>query len=54
LRPCKLAAQPLQDAAEWIGQYREFWEESFDRLDDYLQELQNEPQKERKKNVRKK
>ena len=53
-RPCKLAAQPLQDAAEWIGQYREFWEESFDRLDDYLQELQNEPQKERKKNVRKK
>ena len=66
-RPCKLAAQPLQDASNWIGQYREFWEESFDRLENYLQELQktevvkNEVvktgknvKKTEKKNVRKK
>ena len=38
-RPCKLAPAPLQDVAEWLEQYREFWEESFDRLDTYLEEL---------------
>ena len=43
LRPCKLRAQPLMDAASWIERYRTFWEESFDRLDDYLQELQSAP-----------
>src|ERR1700749_1611375 len=35
-RPCRLDAAPLKDAAEWIGNYRQFWEESFDRLDEYL------------------
>lgn len=39
-RPCKLKAAPLRDAAEWLGTYRKFWEQSFDRLDDYLRELQ--------------
>ena len=39
-RPCKLQPEPLKDVDEWIGQYRKFWEESFDRLDDYLQQLQ--------------
>lgn len=39
-RPCRLEAEPLKDAADWIGQYRQFWEQSFDRLDEYLQELQ--------------
>ncbi len=39
-RPCKLEARPLKDAASWIEGYRKFWEESFDRLDDYLKELQ--------------
>ncbi len=39
-RPCKLEAKPLQDASDWIAQYRQFWEESFDRLEDYLKELQ--------------
>jgi DNA-binding transcriptional ArsR family regulator len=39
-RPCRLAAGPLKDAAEWLEEYRRFWEESFDRLDDYLRELQ--------------
>lgn len=40
MRPCKLRAVPLQAAASWIDSYRKFWEESFDRLDDYLRELQ--------------
>ena len=39
-RPCRLDAEPLRDVAAWVGQYRRFWEESFDRLDDYLRELQ--------------
>lgn len=39
-RPCSLKAAPLKDAAEWLERYRRFWEESFDRLDDYLRELQ--------------
>ena len=43
LRPCKLRAKPLKEAASWIDRYRTFWEESLDRLDDYLKELQSEP-----------
>ena len=39
-RPCKLEAAPLKDADAWIEQYRKMWEARFDRLDDYLQELQ--------------
>jgi DNA-binding transcriptional ArsR family regulator len=39
-RPCRLKADPLKDVADWVGRYRSFWEESFDRLDDYLRELQ--------------
>lgn len=39
-RPCKLAATPLKDVSEWLEQYRKFWEESFDRLESYLEELQ--------------
>jgi DNA-binding transcriptional ArsR family regulator len=38
-RPCRLSAAPLKDVAEWVGNYRRFWEESFNRLDDYLVEL---------------
>src|SRR5437773_5552346 len=38
-RPCRLEAAPLKDAADWIDHYRRFWEESFDRLDEYLSEL---------------
>lgn len=41
-RPCRLDAAPLRDAADWVGRYRHFWEESFDRLDDYLRDLQSE------------
>jgi DNA-binding transcriptional ArsR family regulator len=40
LRPARLEAGPLKEAADWIQHYRRFWEESFDRLDDYLQEIQ--------------
>ncbi|HSJ05061.1 MAG TPA: metalloregulator ArsR/SmtB family transcription factor [Longimicrobiales bacterium] len=43
-RPARLRAAPLQGAAEWIGNYRRFWEESFDRLDAYLEDLQNREQ----------
>ncbi len=39
-RPCRLEAGPLKDAAAWIEHYRRFWEQSFDRLDEYLRELQ--------------
>jgi DNA-binding transcriptional ArsR family regulator len=39
-RPCRLTPGPLRDVDDWVGQYRRFWEASFDRLDDYLRELQ--------------
>jgi DNA-binding transcriptional ArsR family regulator len=44
-RPCRLQAGPLKDADEWIERYRRHWEESFDRLDSYLQELQQKGKK---------
>ena len=39
-RPCRLEAAPLREAADWVEGYRRFWEGSFDRLEDYLRELQ--------------
>lgn len=49
-RPCQLQAAPLKHVADWVEHYRRFWTESFDRLDDYLRELQkNEKEKVRKK-----
>jgi DNA-binding transcriptional ArsR family regulator len=39
-RPCRLNAKPLHDVSEWVEQYRQFWEQSLDRLEEYLQELQ--------------
>jgi DNA-binding transcriptional ArsR family regulator len=41
-RPCRLAPAPLKDVSAWLDTYRRFWEESFDRLDTYLTELQKE------------
>ena len=38
-RPCTLRAGPLKDIADWVEHYRRFWEQSFDRLDEYLHEL---------------
>lgn len=39
-RPCRLEGERLKDVADWVEHYRRFWEESLDRLDDYLRELQ--------------
>jgi len=39
-RPCQLQAEPLRDVANWIEQYRKFWDERLDRLADYLRDLQ--------------
>ena len=47
--PCRLEAAPLKDAADWLEHYRKFWEQSFDRLDDYLRELQEEKRHDRKR-----
>lgn len=57
-RPCRLVGAPLKDAADWLEEYRRFWEDSFDRLDDYLRELQAKDKRasrvREKKNGRKK
>jgi len=39
-RPCRLAPAPLKEVADWVEHYRRFFDESFDRLNDYLRELQ--------------
>jgi DNA-binding transcriptional ArsR family regulator len=44
-RPCRLEAAPLKDAADWVEDYRRFWEQSFDRLDDYLRDLKKKEKK---------
>jgi len=44
-RPCRLDATPLRDVANWAEQYRRFWEERIDRLEDYLHELQSKEKK---------
>ena len=55
-RPCRLQAAPLRDAADWIDHYRQYWEESFDRLDAYLKTVtarqRNQKTKRGKKNDR--
>lgn len=45
-RPCRLEAEPLKSANDWIEEFRQHWEATFSRLDDYLRELQ-EKQKEK-------
>ena len=44
-RPCRLQAAPLKDVADWIEHYRAFWEQSLDRLEGYLHELQAKERK---------
>ncbi len=44
-RPCRLDASPLKDISNWVERYRKFWEESFDRLDAYLREIQSKDKK---------
>ena len=41
-RPCRLEAKAMKDVADWLDEYRRFWERSLDRLDDYLAEMQKE------------
>lgn len=38
-RPCRIEAEALKEASDWIGEYRKFWEASFDRLDAYLKTM---------------
>lgn len=57
-RPCRLEATRLKEVSDWLENYRQFWEESFDRLEVYVAELKNaesksKEAKERKKNARK-
>ena len=42
-RPCRLEPEALKTVADWVEEYREFWEQRFDRLDAYLQEIQSRP-----------
>lgn len=51
-RPCRLNGKALKDAVDWIEQYRVFWEESFDRLDAYLQTVKAQTTTKGSKNVR--
>ena len=49
-RPCRLRPEAFKDVAAWTEKYREFWEESYERLDEYLEELKRKEKKhERKK-----
>jgi DNA-binding transcriptional ArsR family regulator len=43
-RPCRLEAAPLREVASWVDEYRQFWDEQFDRLDTYLAEIQQQEQ----------
>jgi DNA-binding transcriptional ArsR family regulator len=43
-RPCRLNGAPLLEATSWIAQYRAFWEESLDRLGDYLKTVEPGPE----------
>ncbi|MGC2768361.1 MAG: metalloregulator ArsR/SmtB family transcription factor [Candidatus Acidiferrum sp.] len=53
-RPCQLHAGPLKEVADWVEEYRQFWVESFDHLDDYLHELRATEKKEAKKKEKRK
>jgi len=46
-RPRRLRAGPLRDINDWVGQYRRHWEESFERLDAYLRDLQDRQEQEK-------
>jgi DNA-binding transcriptional ArsR family regulator len=53
-RPCKINGTALKDVANWMDQYRTFWEESFDRLDEYLKTITTSKKAKGKKHGRKK
>ena len=49
-RPCRIKAAPLKEAVDWMEQYRRHWEESLDRLEEYLKELQTKAPLTKEKN----
>jgi DNA-binding transcriptional ArsR family regulator len=53
-RPCRIEAARLKEVSDWLDHYRKFWEDSFDRLDEYLQELQKKEKKNARNSKRKK
>ena len=48
-RPCRLEAGPLNDVSRWVESYRRYWEQSLDRLDQYLKDLQRKEKKDGRK-----
>ena len=48
-RPCRIEPRALKEVDDWLERYRRFWEQSFDRLDDYLRELQAKEKKDGRK-----
>lgn len=48
-RPCRLRPEAIKDVAEWAESYRQFWEESYERLDEYLEELRGREKKDGRK-----
>jgi DNA-binding transcriptional ArsR family regulator len=52
-RPCRIEAAPLKSVSDWVEHYRDIWEQRFDRLDDYLRELQQKQKAELKKKGKK-
>jgi len=51
-RPCRLEARRLKEVSDWVERYRQFWEESFDRLDDYLRDVQSTDKREPRKGAK--
>ena len=52
-RPCRIDAAPIKEVAEWAERYRAIWEARFDRLDDYLHQLQKKEKRHARKHRRK-
>ena len=50
-RPCRLEAGPLKGVADWLAPYRDFWEQRFDRLDDYLRGMKKKQKKRARKKI---
>src|SRR6266699_2947946 len=53
-RPCTLEGARLKEISDWLDHYRRFWEQSFDRLDEYLRELKKKKEKKHERHDRKK
>jgi len=51
-RPCRLEGARLKEASDWVGEYRRFWDESFERLDEVLEQLKKESKTDERQNQR--